>query len=230
MPPPSMLPDTLLGVLADDFLLVLAALLSIINPLGVAFIFREMTVWATPSERAVLARRVAINALVVILASYFVGRFVLGFFGIELAALRIAGGLIVATSGWSLLNAPAQKPATPEAMDTAPLAQMAFFPLTLPLTTGPGTIAVSIALGAARTERQGGAMLSAVAGFVLAALLTACAIWLCYRYADRLARAIGPEGENVVKRLSAFLLVCIGVQIMATGVTDLLRPLLAAAG
>jgi multiple antibiotic resistance protein len=216
-------------LLRDDFLLVLAALLSIINPLGLAFVFREMTVWATPSERTQLARRIGLYALIVILTSYFVGRYLLTIFGVDLPALRIAGGLVVATSGWQLLNAsspdPNPRPPTPEAMDTAPLMQMAFYPLTMPLTTGPGTIAVSIALGAARTERYGQAFYSAVIGFVVAALLTAGAIVLCYTNAHRLARAVGAEGERIVKKLSAFLLLCIGVQIIATGALDLLAPL-----
>jgi multiple antibiotic resistance protein len=220
-----------LALLHEDFLLVLAALLSIINPLGLAFVYREMTRWAAEGERKQLANRIGLYALVVILTSYFVGRYVLAFFGIDLPALRIAGGFVVATSGWQLLNAaipdPNPTPATPAAMDTAPLMQMAFYPLTMPLTTGPGTIAVCIALGAARTQRYGAEQIYAVIGFLAAALITVLAVVLCYRNAHRLAQAVGPEGESIVKRLSAFLLLCIGVQIMATGFLDLLRPLLA---
>jgi multiple antibiotic resistance protein len=127
---------------------------AIINPLGVAFVFRRLTIWATPSERAQLSTRIALYAMAVILGSYFFGRFVLGFFGITLPALRIAGGIIVALSGWQLLNR-FEQPAAPEATNNASPVRMAFFPLTMPLTAGPGTITVAIALGAARAERSG---------------------------------------------------------------------------
>lgn len=204
--------------------------MSIVNPLGIAFVFREMTIWATPSERAALAQRIAIYALAVILSSYFFGNLVLGFFGIGVPSLRIAGGLVVATSGFALLNAPDPGANAPQAMDTAPVMQMAFFPLTMPLTTGPGTISVAIALGAGRAERADAEKFSAAAGFVAAAMVMAVLIWLCYRNADRLSRVVGVEGTRVVTRLSAFLLLCVGVQIIATGITELVRPLIAGGG
>jgi multiple antibiotic resistance protein len=216
-------------VLSSDTILALATLVSIINPLGIAFVFREMTIWATPSERAALSRRIALYSLAVILSSYFFGNLVLGFFGIGVPSLRIAGGIVVATSGFALLNAPdpGAGASAPQAMDTAPVMQMAFFPLTMPLTTGPGTISVAIALGAGRSERTGAEVFSAATGFVAAAMVMAALIWFCYRNADRLSRVVGVEGTRVVTRLSAFLLLCVGVQIIATGVTELVQPLLA---
>lgn len=205
----------------DDFLLAFVALLSIINPVAIIFVFREMTVWAAPSERNALAARIAVYALSVILGSYFLGTFVLAFFGVTLPVLRVAGGLVVAAAGWELLQKkppPAEKPA---AMDTAPLRQMAFFPLTMPLTTGPGTIAVAIALGAARSERTGSLLASAIGGFLLAALAISAVIWLCYRNADRLVRFTGSEGARVATTLAAFLLLCVGIQIMVNGLLEI---------
>jgi len=194
----------------NDFTLAFASLVAIINPLGVAFVFRRLTIWATPSERAV------------ILGSYFFGRFVLGFFGITLPALRIAGGMIVALSGWQLLNRSEQS-ASPEVTNHASPVSMAFFPLTMPLTAGPGTITVAIALGAARAERSGIGVLIAIAAFFLATLAVAAIVLLCYRNADRLAQLVGQEGARVVTSLSAFLLLCVGVQIITAGAIDLAR-------
>ena len=148
----------------NDFTLAFASLVAIINPLGVAFVFRRLTIWATPSERAQLSTRVALYAMAVILGSYFFGRFVLGFFGITLPALRIAGSIIVAFSGWQLLNR-SEQPAAPEVTNHASPMSLAFFPLTMPLTAGPGTITVAIALGAARAERSGIGVLIAIAAF-----------------------------------------------------------------
>jgi multiple antibiotic resistance protein len=206
----------------NDFSLAFASLVAIINPLGLAFVFRRLTIWATPSERAKLSTRIALYAVAVILGSYFFGRFVLGFFGITLPALRIAGGIVVALSGWQLLNR-SEQPSAPEVTNTASPASMAFFPLTMPLTTGPGTITVAIALGAARAERTGIGVLVAIAAFLLATLAVAAIVLLCYRNADRLAQLVGQEGARVVTSLSAFLLLCVGVQIITAGAIDLAR-------
>ena len=206
----------------NDFSLAFASLVAIINQLGVAFVFRRLTIWATPSERAQLSTRIALYAMAVILGSYFFGRFVLGFFGITLPALRIAGGMIVALSGWQLLNRSEQS-ASPEVTNHASPVSMAFFPLTMPLTAGPGTITVAIALGAARAERSGIGVLIAIAAFFLATLAVAAIVLLCYRNADRLAQLVGQEGARVVTSLSAFLLLCVGVQIITAGAIDLAR-------
>ena len=206
----------------NDFSLAFASLVAIINPLGVAFVFRRLTIWATPSERAKLSTRIALYVMAVILGSYFFGRFVLGFFGITLPALRIAGGIIVALSGWQLLNR-SEQPAPPEVTNNPSPVSMAFFPLTMPLTAGPGTITVAIALGAARAERSGIGVLVAIAAFFLATLAVAAIVLLCYRNADRLAQLVGQEGARVVTSLSAFLLLCVGVQIITAGAIDLAR-------
>jgi len=206
----------------NDFSLAFASLVAIINPLGVAFVFRRLTIWATLSERAQLSTRIALYAMAVILGGYFFGRFVLGFFGITLAALRIAGGIVVALSGWALLTR-SEEPAASEVPNNASPASLAFFPLTMPLTAGPGTITVAIALGAARAERSGIGVLIAIAAFFLATLAVAAIVLLCYRNADRLAQLVGQEGARVVTSLSAFLLLCVGVQIITAGAIDLAR-------
>jgi multiple antibiotic resistance protein len=125
---------------------------------------------------------------------------------------------------------PTEAKTAPNAMDTAPIERMAFFPLTLPLTTGPGSIAAAIALGA---ERSGGSqdvlLVSALSALMVAASVAAC-VWLAYAYAEPIARRIGPQGTLIATKLTAFLLLCIGVQIMLTGVSDALRPLLAVRG
>jgi len=209
--------------LVDDFLIAFLALIAIINPVGVVFVFREMTVWAAASERKRLSTRIALYALCVLLGSYFVGTFVLAFFGITLPVLRIAGGLVVASAGWGLLQKKPDAEGHPEAMDTAPIMQMAFFPLTMPLTTGPGSIAVSIALGAARSERTGELLISAVSGFVLAAAAVSMIVLACYRNADRIVALTGREGARVITTLSAFLLLCVGIQIMVNGMLELVE-------
>ncbi|TWG88445.1 multiple antibiotic resistance protein [Cupriavidus gilardii J11] len=205
-----------------EFLLAFSALLSIINPFGMAFVLFDRTRFLTSEERTRLSRQVAINSFVVLIVTFFLGTAILGFFGISLQALRLAGGFVVAFSGWTMLNAPTQ-PAEKriESVSTGDVTQMAFFPLTIPLTTGPGSIATAIALSASRSNQWRDAIESGVVSVAVAAAVS-LVVFVVYSKAERLARVLGPEGTNVVTRLSAFLLLCIGVQIMLTGVSEYL--------
>ena len=144
------------------------------------------------------------------------GAYVLNFFGVSLDALRIAGGLVVATSGWRLLTSGDQhadrksrEQVAAEDAEGDPM-QLAFFPLTLPFTTGPGTIAVAITLGAARPPFRFGVAPFFI-GVSLAAVANAAIIWIAYRFADRVTGLIAATARLVVVRLSAFLLMAIGV-------------------
>jgi multiple antibiotic resistance protein len=220
------------GDLFAAWLFGYSALISIINPLGGALVFHGMTRWLTGQDRTRLARAIGINSFIVLIVALFLGAPMLGFFGISLEALRIAGGLAVAVAGWRMLNeepedAQRRDARAPAALDTAPLDRMAFFPLTLPLTTGPGAIAASIALAAEqRATALGEVMLSAIAATLIAATV-ALSVWIAYANAAAVARRLGPTGMLIAAKLAAFILLCIGAQIMLTGVTDALRPILA---
>ncbi|MEO3472062.1 MarC family protein [Roseomonas sp. CAU 1739] len=224
-----MIDGFLFAKLISLWLFGFSTMLSIINPFGIAFVFHDMTRWLTPRERSRLARQIGVNSFIVLVVAMFLGSRVLSFFGISLEALRIGGGLAVAASGWVMLRAePAEPKSAPTAMDTAPIERMAFFPLTLPLTTGPGSIAAAIALGAERgNSSQDVLLVSALSALMVAASVGAC-VWISYAYAEPIARRIGPQGTLIATKLTAFLLLCIGVQIMLTGVSDALRVLLAA--
>ncbi len=207
------------------FLLAFPALFSIVNPIAGGFIFREATAARTHAGRVVLARRVAVYALLVMLIALWGGSYVLAFFGISIGALRIAGGLILALFAWSLLDAPERRDQRKQAEADTASDDPAFFPLTLPFTTGPGTIAVSVALGAERPT-AGDGLLPFFLGVSCAAIALAIVIWLTYANADRIGALLGQSGSRTVTRLSAFLLFAIGVQVLVTGVTDVLEPLL----
>ena len=218
-----------------SFLLGLSTLFSIVNPIGASLIFAQVTAARSHAERLELARRISIYAAMIMLAALWAGTPILSFFGVSLGALRIAGGLVVAASAWSLLTAPEarearkQAEAEPEGADRARdrLAEIAFFPLTLPFTTGPGTIAVAIALGANRPP-PGPDRIGFYVGVSLAALAIAGTVRLFYGSADRVVRLIGPVRARVLGRLFAFLLLCVGTQITVNGISDVLRPLLTA--
>lgn len=211
----------------QSFLLAASALFSIVNPMGGALIFAQLTGDRTHGERLVLARRIGIYSAAVMLSALWFGSFILAFFGITVPALRIAGGLVVATSGWRLLFASEHHEERKQAQaDSAVVEEdAAFFPLTMPLTTGPGTISVAVALGANRPS--GGAALAAFGlGASLGAIAVAIAIWLAYSSADWLAKLLGQTRVRIIARLAAFILLCVGVQIMLSGATEALKALL----
>ncbi len=201
--------------------LVPLTLLPVINPLATAPIFAA----TAGTERQVVrkfARRVAFNSWVVLVASMLVGIYVLDIFGISLQIVRLGGGLVVATVGWQALgskgNDEVQQAVANQAAEPTDteIARRSFFPLTFPLTTGPGSIAAAIALGVHMPRAPIQYLLSALVA-ALGAAATALVIYLCYRRSGRLLARLGDIGTIVIMRLFAFILLCIGIEIMWTG-------------
>jgi multiple antibiotic resistance protein len=211
------------------FLLAFGALFSIVNPLSGAFIFFGATLGLEPKVRSQVSRWVAIYAFCIVAASLYIGAYVLSFFGISIPVLRVAGGIIVSMSGWRMLTEPdateqrRSETPYPRSVDVPP-SRLAFYPLTMPLTTGPGTISVAVSIGAGRPS----GLASSLAFFVetLAAVaLIAVLVYLLYRHSARLADLIGATGTTIIVRLSAFLLFCIGIQVLWNGAAELLGTL-----
>ena len=202
----------------NTFLLVYAALFPIVNPVGGAPIFLGLTRHLGDAERHALARKVAVGGFLLLLGSLLMGSHVLGFFGITLPVVRVAGGIVVSAFAWKLLHQ-GQKLEDQRGAAAVPMAPVdAFYPLTMPLTVGPGSISVAITLGSARPAAADLAHLAQLGGAALAGLLAVAAtIFLCYRYAERITLALGERGTNVLVRLSAFILLCIGIQIIWNG-------------
>jgi multiple antibiotic resistance protein len=208
-------------------ILVISALFPIVNPLGGSPIFLAMTREYTAPARRILSQRIAINSFLLLIASFLVGTHVLAFFGISLPVVQVGGGLVVISTGWSLLGEKEEEDDREKAhrdMDAQDIFRHAFYPMTLPLTVGPGSISVAITLGA-NAPRHLPQNLLAIVGAVIGSMLIAVSVFLCYGFADRLARLVGTTGMSVIMRLSSFLLVCIGVQIFWNGASVLLGSL-----
>jgi multiple antibiotic resistance protein len=212
------------------FLLAFTALFSIVNPLSGAFIFLGATREGDAKMRAAMSRWVAIYSFFIVAGSLYVGAYVLGFFGISLPVLRVAGGIIVASSGFRMLNAPdatqqrREETPHPKSIDVPP-SRLAFYPLTMPLTTGPGTISVAISVGAGRPTGFHPQLLEFFVETLAANALLALTIYVFYRNSGRLADLMGVTGTTIVVRLSAFLLFCIGIQVAWNGLAELLGTL-----
>jgi multiple antibiotic resistance protein len=163
-----------------------------------------------------------------LIASYLTGTHILSFFGISIPVVQVGGGLVLASTGWAMLEQKSHEDETKEGVnrtvDRRGLFEKAFYPLTLPLTVGPGSISVAITLGANEPHTDHLILLSII-GAVIGSLVISASVYLCYPFADGLARALGSTAMSVIMRLSSFLLVCIGVQIIWNGVSALLKTI-----
>ena len=217
--------DALLSWFLHGLLLVPVSLLPIINPLSTAPVFAA-TVGANRDLAKKLARQVAINAWFVLVVSMLIGSYVLALFGISLPVVRIGGGLLVVATAWQMLHqvedddvhAVAAKEAV--ALPKAQVLQRSFFPITFPLTTGPGTIAASIALGAKIPAEPVKYMLGVLVA-VCGAALVSLVLYLIFRNAAKVLARLGNVGTLVMIRMMAFILLCIGIEIMWTGWAEL---------
>jgi multiple antibiotic resistance protein len=212
---------------AKSILLILSALFPIVNPLGGSPIFLALTREYPASARRALARSVAMNSFFLLIASFVIGSHILAFFGISIPVVQVGGGLVVIANGWALLTSkeePDRRGEVHKNVNPADIFRNAFFPLTMPLTVGPGSISVAITLGANEPHHLGPNLLAILAASIGAALI-AVSIFVCYGFSDRLASILGENAMNVIVRLSSFLLVCIGVQILWNGASALLKAL-----
>ena len=156
----------------------------------------------------------------------FAGSWILRLFGITIPIVLIGGGLILAYLGWQLLNQPATTPVDklPSGARDADLDQMSFYPLTMPVTAGPGCIAVTIALGAHSVAPAWETTIASQLGNTIGILLVGMTVFFCYRYAYWLTTKLGAAGTQVIMRLAAFINLCIGLELMWHGISYLKFP------
>lgn len=219
----------LLGTFGKSLLFAVATVLPIINPLATAPVFTTLTHGTDEATRAELARTIGRHVAMLLIGATLVGSYVLEFFGISLPIVRVAGGLVVAQMAWRMLNAQQAADGDPEQLAQSVTASdariRAFYPLTFPLTCGPGSIAVALTVGASLKTPRVTESLVTFSGGVLGMALIGVLVALTYRYATRLLQPLGEVGQIVFTRLMAFILLSIGVQIMWDGVSALLGSL-----
>jgi multiple antibiotic resistance protein len=212
--------------LVGAILLIVGALLPVVNPPGDAPLFLSMTSGCDNATRATLSRRIAIYSFALLLGSMLIGSFVLRLFELSVAVVQVAGGAVVCSLGWKLLNddpKPQEVVVDPQRASLAAMGR-AFFPLTMPLTVDPGVMSVAVTLGANHAHTLGTVVIQLLAAFIGAAIVSV-SIFVTYRYAEGFAERIGRRGMLIVLRLSAFIVLAIGVQIAWNGIKALLREI-----
>jgi multiple antibiotic resistance protein len=207
-----------------------SALLPMINPVGSALIFLGL-VGAQPEKvYKLLARRIAVNMILFFLIVELTGAYVLQFFGISLEIVQLAGGIVVAALGWSMLN---QQSSEKEKQDSDKqrnasvetsrgLESKTFYPFMFPVTAGPGSIVVMLTLSAHTTSRVITENLLARVGLMIAVILLSVLVYLCYSYAPQLTRKVSPSTVHGILQVMAFIVFCIGAQIAWNGLQPLL--------
>ena len=217
------MPNTVFFDVLKAAFLFISTLFPIVNPLGGSPIFLSLTRDYSRPERHALSRLIGMNSFFLLVGSYLIGTHILAFFGISLPVVQVGGGLVVISTGWAMLQRGGDEERKEVHRNIEPQEQSreAFYPLTLPLTVGPGSISVAITLGA-NAPHGYHANLAAIVGALIGSAAMGLSVYLCYGFADRLARILGPTAMSVIVRLSSFLLVCIGVQILWNGARALL--------
>jgi multiple antibiotic resistance protein len=207
----------------DIFLYVFAALFSVINPLGTVPVFVGLTSDETPKERVKTAFLTSINVIVILMISFFAGTYLLDFFGISLNALRIAGGMIIVTSGFALLTGNFSKhkgmknKKVQKDLDTRE--KFSLTPLAIPMLAGPGSISLLI------TFNQEYVSSHDIIIIVIAVLAIGVATFLILRSSPYITRFLGASGINAISRIVGFIVISIGVEYITTAVVSIINGL-----
>jgi multiple antibiotic resistance protein len=209
------------------FGLAFSALLPLVNPLGSALLFLGLVGVAPTEVYRTLARKIAIRSTLFLLVVELVGAALLNFFGISLPVVQVAGGFVLAAMGWGLLN---EKHVSPATAETAPptdvfasLDSKVFYPLTFPVTVGPGCIVVMLTLSAHASRTRVLEDILGHIGILIAVVVLCFTVYLSYRYAPRITEKISPQTVHGILQVIAFILLCIGVQIAWLGMRMLIQ-------
>jgi multiple antibiotic resistance protein len=215
--------------------LAFSTLLPMINPLGSALNLMGIVGDLPQSSYKYLARKIAINNIVFLTVIEVTGSAILRFFGVSIPVVEVSGGIVIAAIGWSVLNAdPAQTGVQFKNSDVDEksgatghkLDQLMFYPLTFPITSGPGTLVVMLTLSAHVSNPNFTRNFVGHIGIFLAVVVLCVMVYLCYAFAPRLTSAVAPSTVRGILRVVAFILLTIGVQIAWNGLSVLLKSVI----
>jgi multiple antibiotic resistance protein len=198
-----------------------------VNPVGSAFIVDPLLTGLNLSERKAASKKIAFYCFLICTVSILIGTYIMELFGISIPIVQLAGGLMICRMGWQLLTTEdaiksSKETAQPE-RKAGDIENILFYPVSFPMTTGAGTISVLLTLSAHGEDNDISKHLVKLVALFIAVLLICLLIYICYANTPRLIKRLGPRGEQIVNRLSAFLVFCIGMQIASAGIRTLLK-------
>jgi MarC family membrane protein len=209
-----------MDIFFNTFLVLLGAIFSVLNPIGAIPFFVGLTHDYSKKDRSRVSLMTAINVCIILLISFFVGEYVLKFFGITISALRIAGGILIASSGFGLLNAnPKKRKGISKEVeeDLQTRNSIALTPLAMPMLAGPGSISLLIAFYQDHNSTID------VAASTTAIVVVSFLIFLILRSAHYLAKYLGASGIVAISRIVGFLTVAIGIQYIISAILSIIR-------
>jgi multiple antibiotic resistance protein len=205
-------------------------LFPVVNPIGTAFILNPYFNDLSRKERKNAVKKIAFYAFAICTVTLFLGHWILQLFGISIPVIQLAGGIMICKMGWEFLSAGNNSPEqqvkvahTAEAISFNRLQDKLFYPITFPVTTGAGTISVLFTLGARSAHEDTRDYLMNTGALMIAIIVTCMLIYIFYLNTKTLIQYIGPKGENIVNRISAFLIFCVGLQIAVNGIKALMQ-------
>jgi multiple antibiotic resistance protein len=198
-----------------------------VNPIGSAFMVDPLLGDLNFPERRRAAKKIALYAFAICAVSALIGSYILRLFGLSIPIVQLAGGIVICRMGWLLLTSEqsvkgAKETAQP-ARGPGNIDNILFYPISFPMTTGAGTISVILTLSAHEEDRDLLTHFLNLGALLVAILLICIVIYICYVNTARVIHRLGPRGEQIVNRLSAFIVFCIGMQIAWTGIRTLLK-------
>ncbi len=200
--------------------IVVIGLLPIANPFSTAPIFLAVTSKLDAESKNKLLKLTCIYMFATLIIFLLAGALILSFFGISVSALRIAGGLIITVLGFRMLFPSNTAEKENAAVTTYEQAKgLAFTPLAMPMLSGPGSIAVIISMAAQISEKE--SFLLRLGGYAvvgLGILITVIICWLVLRSSTKIIKILGPTGIDALTRIMGFILICIGVEFVASGI------------
>jgi len=205
------------------FMYIFAGLFSVINPLGTVPVFVGLTKDDTRRQRDSISFWTAVNTLLILVISFFAGKYVLNFFGITINSLRIAGGLIITTSGFALLTGSFSRH---KGMDKARVQEdvqkrrdISLTPLAIPMLAGPGSISLLITFN--QKYSSGSEICIAIAAIVAVCL----SAYLILKSSHYIVQLLGASGINAISRIIGFIVIAIGVEYVSSSVVAVLREI-----
>lgn len=207
------------------FITIFAGLFSIINPLGTVPIFVGLTTNESKINRQRTSILTAINVCVILIISFFAGSYVLNFFGISINSLRIAGGLIIASSGFALLTGSFTKhkgmKRSSVKADLEKRSDISLTPLAIPMLAGPGSISLLITLNQLHQETN---QILIILGAILCVGIS---VFVILRSSHFIVKGLGASGINAISRIIGFIVIAIGIEYISSAVLDLFSKLIA---
>lgn len=208
-----------LDIFGEAIVLTIGTLLPIMNPFSTAPLFISLTKGFSKERRNRQALLACIYAFALLVSFLLLGAWIINFFGISVAGIRVAGGLIISVIGFRMLFPGSPQPNSPSAGADQEI-EIAFTPLAMPSLAGPGSLSVVVTAASQIRSNNPDEYAAVYAGVIVGMAIAVLIAFAVLRASASMARFLGTSGIDAMTRIFGFLLIAIGMQFLLTGVSD----------